>query len=219
MIGCATCGADPIGTYNDGSPRYPGTCDHPAIFPGSPLHPGTTTVEAMDVGPPVVFLDDVDLVQARIIGTAMHEKSRARGEQALMKTYDPADAFVLGVQGEMALSRWAGVPYKPVYRLQRGAPDVGSMHLRTRRDPRYSLPIRMKEVEKKPRAPFVLAFATIGQPKVIIRGWIRAGDAARAEWIQNYGGHLKAYFVPPEALRPAVELITTERATAGLAPL
>jgi hypothetical protein len=217
VIVCATCGAAPAGTYNDGSPRFPPTCDHPRIDPGDPLHPGTWAESP--ASSLTVYLTDDELADARAIGERMHADSRSRGEKALLKTYDPASAFVLGVQGEIGVSRWAGVEYRPVFRLQKGAPDVASMHVRTRRDPTFGLPVRTHEVRSKPRAPFLLANAQVGLPKVVIRGWILAVDAAREEWIEDYGGHGRAFFVPPERLHDPGELLTFRRALAGLPPI
>jgi hypothetical protein len=37
--GCYTCGQAPIGTFNDGSPRYPASCDHE---PAGPRRPAVT---------------------------------------------------------------------------------------------------------------------------------------------------------------------------------
>lgn len=167
-----------------------------------------------------IRLTPEELEAARSIGERMHEDSHERGEKAILSSYDPPTAFVLGVQGEIAASRWAGVTYRPVFRRQRGAPDVGRMHVRTRRDVTFGLPVRDHEV-KKQRAPFLLVFGRLGEPAHLIRGWIYAHEAKRDEWRENYGGHKPAYFVPPEALRDPMPLIETDagRAIAGLAPL
>lgn len=204
---CATCGVLSTSTFNDGSPRWPPEHGHNKPVYGGAALPFTRLI---------VELDGDELTKAREAGDQMFADRKERGEAALMATYDPASAYVLGAQGEIAVARWAGVPWRPVFRGQKGTPDVAGMHVRTRRDPTFGLPVRSYEVKK--RAPFVLVNGRLGESRHVIRGWIVGTDAKRTEWLADYGGHGEAYFVPPNSLRDAVELLTTHRATAGLPP-
>lgn len=203
MIGCATCGADPVGTYNDGSPRYPSTCDHAPIYGGQAVEPERIVIE----------LSPADMA----LGRACGEKRLADSKRRKLRDKLGVDAtwkHEIGAQGEIAFARWLGVPWECTTGAF-GKPDVAGCQIKTRQKTSYELVVHDNDPG---RTPCVLISAH--PPRFWIRGWIFARDAKRPEWKKTVVGDWEGYFVPTHELRPMADFLTSDavRAARGLAP-
>lgn len=83
------------------------------------------------------------------------------------------------------------------------SPDVGKYHVRTRSKHNYELIVRPKDGHEDED---VFICVTGRCPEYWVRGWIKAKDAKKPEYLNDHGGRPAAYFVPHAALRPMSEL-------------
>jgi hypothetical protein len=102
---------------------------------------------------------------------------------------------VEGAGGELAFAKatkryWNG----SVNTFKNG--DVGTVQVRTRRDPKYDLLVRPGDSDDD---AFVLVIGTI--PKFCVVGWLYGREAKQEKWLRTYGNRPAAYFVPQAALR------------------
>lgn len=209
MIGCATCGAAPVGTYNDGSPRFPASCDHPPLVADA----ASTLVDPY--GRVIVELDAFEMLAGQACGQKRFEQSRRRKLRDKLFTPDLA-ANEVGALGEAAFSKWIGRPFECTTGRFRGAPDVAGCQVKTRTRGTYELIVH----EDDPgRTPVVLVVAS--PPRFWIRGWILARDAKRDEWRKNPDGRREAWFVPNLHLLPMSTFLGSNavRAAMGLPPI
>ncbi len=102
---------------------------------------------------------------------------------------------VEGACGELAVARFLGRYWDGSNRTYRSAADVGAVEVRTRSRHDYDLIIREDDADT---SAFVLVTGRC--PDYWVRGWIRAADARRPEWLQRHGGREPAWFVPPAHL-------------------
>jgi hypothetical protein len=214
VIPCATCGADPIGTFNDGSPRY--RCIHPALIPGDPIHPAYLAALRRGAGEKiVVVLDASELAEASACGKKRLDQSR-RSKSKDYLGQDSIESHVMGAQGERAVAKWLNEPWKCSTRAYGGAADLRGLQIRT--VPKTSSPLKVRK-DDPDRRPCVLVVAH--PPRFWIRGWLTAGEARKAGRVDDPGKRGRpAYFVEPELLRPMQELLHHDvaRAAMGLPP-
>lgn len=188
---CFTCGGPPTGRFQDGSPRYPGHYHQPIYLPE-----GWEPVRGIVL---VHTLSPADQERAARCGADRnHGKSKASdkwGDKALHLEGRLAN-HILGAEGEIALARLTGLPWKCNAGRGYGLPDVGGYGVRTRRhqgllivhtDDRLSMPmVLMREV---------------GPHAYQVAGWVeRAGACHKAEWLADPGDRNPAYFVPDNVL-------------------
>lgn len=207
---CATCGAPPVGTYNDGSPRFPVSCDHP------PLTADEASSLVDPYGRVIVELDPFEMVEAYACGKKRYDQSqRSKSKDRLS---DPSiDSHVLGAQGERVFSKWAGIPWECTTRRYGGASDVAGCQIRAVSQAKKLAKVRDDDPG---RTPVVSVVAN--PPRFWIRGWILARDAKRDEWIADPGGRgVPAYFVPTPSLLPMSSFLASDavRAAMGLPPI
>lgn len=136
-------------------------------------------------------------------------KERVSGERKEM--IDTGDggwsSDVEGACGEMAFAKWLGIYFEPTINTFRTKPDVAGYNVRTRSKHEYELNIRKHELTDK-----ICVLLTGLAPTYRIRGWLKAKDAAREEWLQDYGGYGRAaYFVPHDSLHPMDKLRNPNR--------
>jgi hypothetical protein len=105
------------------------------------------------------------------------------------------DVHVEGACGELAVARFLGRYWDGSNGTYRSRPDVGRVEVRTRSSHSYDLIVREDD---SPDTAYVLVTGSC--PRYWVRGWIRARDARRDEWLQTHGGRPPAWFVPASAL-------------------
>jgi hypothetical protein len=106
-----------------------------------------------------------------------------------------------GAAGEMAAAKAMGMYWSAPVNTFKGGGDVGKLQIRTRSNPNYDLIVREGDRDQD-----IFVLVTGRAPRFDVIGWIRGGDAKRAEWSKTHGGRPPAYFVPQDALWGIVEL-------------
>ena len=104
---------------------------------------------------------------------------------------------LMGAIGEVACAKALNIfPSLRVNQFSGGAPDLlPDWEVRYRSKEDYDLIVRQRDDDDR---RYILVR---GQPPVLdVVGWIRGGDAKRAEWLKNYKGLGSAYFVPADCL-------------------
>ncbi len=213
MIPCATCGAEPVGAFSDGSPRYdPRTCLHPAIMPGDDLHPDY--IAALRSGAAeklVVELTEEELAEALDCGKARLAKAKRKKSKDYLGL-DSLDSHVMGARGERAFSKFIGEPWVCTLNGYGGAPDVRGCQIRT--VPKTSGDLKVKENDPDHR-PCILVVDHA--PRFWMRGWLLASEARRLGTIADPGNRGRpATFVPPSKLRPMQELLHHPKVRAAM---
>lgn len=115
-------------------------------------------------------------------------------------TGDGAEAHRVGALGEMAVAAWLygdGEHDLTVntFRTESDLPD--GIEVRTRTRTFHELYIRRDD---DPNCAWVLV--SQAGSAWWLRGWIWGFEAAREEWLKDYGGREAAYFIPHAALYP-----------------
>lgn len=222
MIACASCGALPVGTYSNGEPRFPLSCDHPPIFPGDPRWHDPRGSEAPEVGVDqygrvIVELDAFEMTEAYACGKKRFDQSTRRKSKDHFDT-PSVESHILGAQGERAFAKWLGEPWECTTRRYGASPDIRGCQVRTASAPK--LPVKVRDSDGH-RTPVVSIVANA--PRFWLRGWIMAGEAKRhPEWIDDPGGRsAPAFFVPTPSLQPMSSFYASNavRAALGIAPL
>jgi hypothetical protein len=205
VIGCATCGAPPIGSFNDGSPRW--GPDHPDHEPVR-----NAAAAPWDGARLVVELTPDEMAEAVECGQARFKKAGREKRKDYLGEPSP-DAHVLGAQGERVFSKWLGLPWDCTMNGFGGAADVAGCQIRT---VPFGRPPRLKVKDNDPdRRPCVLIVSSA--PRFWIRGWIMAKDARKPEWTDDPGGRGKPqHFVPAAFLRPMTEFLDVDAVRAAM---
>lgn len=210
---CYSCGADPVGTFRDGSPRF----DH--------IHPPGEEVIRVDTGSHgpddefsrvVIVLDDAELAEARSCGKKRFDRAQRRNAKDHFGM-PSLDSHVLGAQGERAFSKWISEPWECTTGRYGGASDVRGCQIRA--VSRTSLMLKVRDSDPS-RIPVVSIVAH--GPRFWIRGWILAKDAKKPDWHDDPGGiGAPAWFVPNSLLRPMADFLLAPqvRAAMGVAPV
>ncbi len=209
MIGCATCGAAPVGTYNDGSPRFSVTCDHPPIM---------GDIEMIDpYGRVIETLDAAEMAEAYDCGKLRFDRAQRRKAQDHFNEPSLA-SHVRGAQGERAFAKWAGVPWECTVGQYGGKPDVAGCQIRAVSSPKLLCKIRENDPDRIP----VVSIVENGTERFWIRGWILARDGRRLGKKSDPGNrNAEAWFVDTVDLLPMSEFLSSNavRAAMGKPPV
>ena len=111
---------------------------------------------------------------------------------------------IIGAAGEMAVAGLLGMKdkvYGEVY-ARRGSCDLPSdIDVKTRPFHRYDLICQLDEDPSK-----TLVLVTIENKQVLIHGWIKAHEAMKQQWKQEYVKDRPCYFFPKTKLHPIQSL-------------
>jgi hypothetical protein len=103
----------------------------------------------------------------------------------------------LGACGELALALALGKPWAGTVGTFHDEPDVSGLDVRTTTREDGSLIIGSRDPVDR-----YVVLVTGQPPTLTIRGYLKAADARRAEWVRDPGGLGPAWFVPQSALHP-----------------
>lgn len=106
-----------------------------------------------------------------------------------------------GACGECAAAKALGVYWQPTINTFSRGSDVAGYQVRTRSRSDYDLLIRDND---DPAKIFILVLGRCPTYEVV--GWLRALDARRQEWRQDYGERGAAWFVPRSHLLALADL-------------
>jgi hypothetical protein len=186
--------APALAGYHDGSPRY--ACSHVGEAPRPPLF------ESVPVALKVT-LTEAEIEQALACGQKRIEQAERHAMQDRLSEYS-LRSHRLGALGERAYAKWIGVPWRCGMRGFGGKPDVAGAQIRAIARPDQRLVVHTNDPGKVP----VVLVTTHGRPVFEIRGWIRAADAQKEEWLDDPGSKRLSFFVPQRELRDPAELRT-----------
>lgn len=201
MIPCATCGAEPTGSFNDGSPNY--RCHLTSEIPHVPIkpeqaHPAYRKAIGLGEGDRVVVtLNAQELREADECGADRLAAAKRKRRKDYLGV-DSLDSHVLGALGERAFSKWIDEPWICHMDGFRGAADIRGCQIRAVPSTNSELKVRKDDPDRR---PVVLVVAKRG--RCWIRGWVFAAEARRhSEWLGDPGGRGRpAHFVPVGHLR------------------
>lgn len=209
MIPCATCGAPPIGTFNDGSPRYGPSCLHDSLPAGSPVHPAYLAAVAIAAGRTTqVRLDEPDQKAAETVAKRVADRYR-EGKDATMKyrSRSIADVNRDGFGAELAVARWLDLEW---HRGNRRKTDVGD-DIEVRNVRRADGLLALYTYDHASRR-FVLVTGSF--PSYTIRGWLPGKDAMTERYwhpkgavVAGYALDVARFLVPQDDLRSPFELL------------
>lgn len=208
MIPCATCGSDPSGSFNDGSPRY--ACRHERPVTPEQAHPAYRQALAATRGiSNRITLDAHEQKIALAVAKKVGDRYR-EGVVATMKYRSRSIEEVNrdGFGAEVAVARWTGLEWN---RGHRRKPDVGDdVEVRNTRRADGLLTVYTYD---KPERRFVLAIGTF--PSYTIVGWLPGRDAVtEAHWrpkgsiVAGYTLDVARFIVPQSELRSPYEILT-----------
>lgn len=153
--------------------------------------------------------------QAAYAERIAQERQRSAVERALPDrhgfTGDGLTVHRIGACGEMAVAAWlyGDEPVELTVDTFRSEPDLpGGIEVRTRTRTYQELYVRNSD-------DWTSAFVLVSQAGAAwwLRGWIPGVEAARQEWLREYGNREPAHFVPHAALYP-MELLRERLASA-----
>lgn len=142
-----------------------------------------------------VELEEHEVLYGAFLGVRRHAEALARGLPDRHGAEASWDLHVEGACGEMAFAKAVNRYWDGSCSTFRTKADVGALEVRTRSKPWYELIVREDDADDS-----VFVLVTGRAPRYSVRGWIKAGDAKKAEWLQTHGGREAAYFVPHVAL-------------------
>lgn len=204
---CASCGAPPVGTFNDGSPRF--TCHiadpdrHvPLVVPI--FSDGDSFAERL-----VIELEAHELREADECGKLRLTRAKRRKAKDQLGE-DSLTSHVTGAAGERAFAKWLLVPWECTTGRYGGASDVRGCQIRTSTSTTKRLVIHETDPARTPVVSIVEH-----RPRYWLRGWIMAG-ARKPEWIGDPGQRRPAYFVPTQELLPMSSFMSDNRVRAAM---
>jgi hypothetical protein len=212
MIPCATCGADPVGEFNDGSPRYdPRTCLHAPIRPDDPLHPKyLAAIRAGKADKVVVELTPDEIAEATECARLRQSKSKRKKLDDKLGHRDLV-SDVTGALGERAFAKWIGTPWDCTTGRYGGSSDVRGVQVRTVTKTSYRL-----IVHESDRGSTPVVLVVDHAPRFWIRGFLLARDAKHREYLDDPNRERPSYFVPPDLLRPMQEFLHEPKVRAAM---
>ena len=144
-----------------------------------------------------VNLEWFEVSRAALVGVARNVEAIRKGLQNARPTNEKDwDIHILGALGECAFAKATNRYWNGSVNTFKSGGDVGAtIQIRTRSKHHYDLIVRD---EDKDGDLFVLV--TGGPHEFVIRGWMRASDAKKDEYRQDYGSYGAAYFVPQSRL-------------------
>lgn len=149
-----------------------------------------------------VRLKDYEVLQAAMTGM-LRQVSAIKRKSVSKIIGREWQAHIEGACGEVAVAKVMGRYWGGGINTYKSGGDIDSTgwEVRTRSSHDYDLIVRDDDDDER-----VFILVTGHAPDYRVQGWIRAADAKRQEWQQNYGGHGLAYFVPRDALSEMGEL-------------
>lgn len=150
-----------------------------------------------------ISLTDFELAMAANAASLRNIAAIKRGYKSKMMQDKQWQAHIEGACGEVAVAKAMGKYWGGSVNTFKSGGDIDSTgwEVRTRSSHDYDLIIREDDPDGR-----VFILVTGISPDYCVWGWIKSEDAKRNEWVENYGGHGKAYFVPKSALKSMGEL-------------
>lgn len=154
-----------------------------------------------------VNLEWFEVSRAALVGVSRNVEALRKGLQNSRPTKDKDwDIHILGALGECAFAKATGRYWSGSVNTFKAGGDIGDIiQIRTRSKHHYDLIVRDDD---KDDDLFVLV--TGGPHEFVVHGWMRAKDAKREEYRQNYGNYGDAYFVPKTRLLNIQKLAEAE---------
>ncbi len=207
MSVCASCGARPVGTFNDGSPRFTCHLREPELHVPrvTPLY---TDGESFDRV--VVVLEADELAEADECARLRLTRAKRRKARDQLGE-DSLASHATGAAGERAFSKWIGARWECTTGRYGGASDVRGVQIRTSTSTTKRLVVHETDPARTPVVSIVEH-----RPRYWLRGWIMAGDCKRPEWIADPGDRRPAFFVPTQELLPMQAFMGDNRARAAM---
>jgi hypothetical protein len=205
MIGCATCGAPPVGTFHDGSPRW--GPDH--------IHEPIRGVDAVPKEDRIIIvLTPAEMAEADECGAERLAKARSKGWTDQIGE-DSIDSHTKGARGERAFAKMIEWPWRCLSGFH-GAPDIRGCQIRTVSKTSYRTIVHESDPARTP----IVSIVGHGD-RFLIRGWIIARDGKRDEWVDDPGKKRSSYFVPTFELHSMATFDDSNevRAAMGRAPV
>ena len=206
MIPCASCGAAPSGSFNDGSPKY--ACSHAPIWPGDLVHPAHRMATGrfkpmhgtLDPADQKLLLPVAKKVAARYEADKdAHMKYRARGRSII-------DVVTDGLGAELFVARWTGLEWN---RGIRRLPDVGT-DVEVRNVRRGDGMLSLYEYDKGSRR-YVLVVGKFPTYRLI--GWLPGKEGMierywhpKGALVMGYTLDVSRHLIPQSDLRPMFEM-------------
>jgi hypothetical protein len=155
-----------------------------------------------------VNLEWFEVSRAALVGVARNVEALRKGLQNARPTNEKDwDIHILGALGECAFAKATNRYWNGSVNTFKSGGDVGEViQIRTRSKHHYDLIVRD---EDKDSDLFVLV--TGGPHEFVVHGWMRAKDAKKDEYRQDYGNYGAAYFVPKSRLLDLESLAGEER--------
>ncbi len=144
-----------------------------------------------------ISLDLPELEWAAKYGIMRHIEALKENKPNMNVTRRSDDwrAHIEGCCGELAFSKFLGIPWPATVNTYQKKRDVAGYEVKTRSASYYELPIPQ---HANPDHPYVLVRGV--SPHMEIIGHCFARDGMKSEYVQNYGKR-PAYFVPDAALQ------------------
>ena len=198
---CATCGVPAVGTFNDGSPRFPGACDHPPIQSGDPRMPGELLMDAAEATAPAFA--EVELTEAGWSSAGEHatEAIAAAKRYGYSMKFQPAGGETVhqvnhrGYAAELCGSAATGLGLrweilKRGYRRRDKRPDLGARtDVRNARKPDGRLWTDGDRVDWV----YLSVVGPVAPRTFLVKGWLEGRELMVPE----------RWEVPPKVLYPA----------------
>lgn len=153
-----------------------------------------------------VSLEWFEVSRAALVGVSRNVEALRKGLQQRLKGKDESwERHVLGALGECAFAKATNRYWSGSVNTFKAA-DVGRhIQVRTRSQHAFDLIVRDDDHDDD-----VFVLVTGGPQEFVVRGWLKASDAKKEQFVSDYGGYGKAYFVPQSALRPIDPLVCKE---------
>lgn len=144
-----------------------------------------------------VNLEWFEVSRAALVGVSRNVEALRKGLHNARPTNDSEwHIHILGALGECAFAKATGRYWSGSVNTFKAGGDIGdSIQIRTRSKHTYDLIVRDDD---KDDDLFVLV--TGGPNEFVVHGWMRARDAKKEEYRQNYGNYGAAFFVPKSRL-------------------
>jgi hypothetical protein len=143
-----------------------------------------------------VNLTNTELMSAAMTGVIRQVASLRDGRKPGFGCADDNNwqIHIEGACGEMAVAKALGI-YADLRVDSFKAPDLPGIQVRTRSKHAYELIVRKNDSDND---LFILVTGVNG--KYWVRGWIRACDCKKPDWLQSHANREPAYFVPHSEL-------------------
>lgn len=152
-----------------------------------------------------VDLEWYEISRAALVGVSRNVEAMRKGCKNRMPINDEWGIHILGALGEAAFAKGTRRYWSGSVNTFKGS-DIGrNIQVRTRSKHNYDLIVRRDD-----RDDDIFVLVTGGPQMFMIHGWMLCSDAKQERYIQNYGFHGEAYFIPQSELRRIDDLICKE---------